>query len=92
MNFTSQTEWIKALKGKNVVIHVGGSYGEKKKAIERFKTNLRYVDQNLITIENDDKIFNANDTLKLAKYLNIPMVLDYHHHIWTRNKQFWFRV
>ena len=32
-----------------------------------------------ITLENDDKIFTAMDTLYLCEKLMIPMVLDIHH-------------
>ena len=32
-------------------------------------------------MENDDKIFNIVDCLNLCQKLNIPFVLDYHHHL-----------
>ena len=37
--------------------------------------------QNFIAIENDDKIFNILDCLTISHKLNIPIVLDYHHHV-----------
>ena len=40
----------------------------------------RYLKE-CIAIENDDKIYNIKDCLYLCKKLNIPMILDYHHHI-----------
>ncbi|MBE6022042.1 MAG: UV DNA damage repair endonuclease UvsE [Cellulosilyticum sp.] len=75
----AQTEWIKALKGENVVIHVGGSYGDKKSALQRFKENLRYVDQNLISIENDDKTYNVEEVVEICQNKHIKWVYDYHH-------------
>ena len=33
-----------------------------------------------IAIENDDKVFNAEDVLYLCEHLGVPMVLDIHHH------------
>ena len=67
-----------------IILHVGSSVFGKEKSIERFKSNFKklpiYI-QKCIAIENDDKIYNALDVLNLCKELDIPMVLDYHHHI-----------
>ncbi|HYE80755.1 MAG TPA: UV DNA damage repair endonuclease UvsE [Clostridia bacterium] len=66
-----------------LVIHVGSGTGGKEKAIERFIINFNSLDENIrekIVIENDDKIFNAEDVLSLCERLGIPMVLDIHHH------------
>ena len=40
---------------------------------------LKHLQTRLI-IENDDKIYTAHETLTLCKQLDIPMVLDVHHH------------
>ncbi|EYE89064.1 UV damage repair endonuclease [Fervidicella metallireducens AeB] len=67
-----------------MVIHVGGSYNNKSESIKRFYENYSNLDENIrkrIILENDDKIFNAQDVLKICKDLKIPMVLDVHHHI-----------
>jgi UV DNA damage endonuclease len=64
-------------------IHIGGSYGDKEKAGERFITHfgmLRPKIQNRITLENDDKTFTAQETLEIAERVGAPMVLDLHHH------------
>ena len=37
-----------------------------------------------IILENDDKVYSASDVLPICKHLNIPMVLDIHHH-WCNN-------
>jgi UV DNA damage endonuclease len=84
-------------------IHVGGSYGDKKKAAKRFIQNfstLRPEIQKRITLENDDKTFNALETLEIAETVGVPMVLDVHHHavnnegedaaeLWLRIQQTW---
>ena len=75
----AQTEWIRHFNGENVVIHVGGSYGDKKQALERFKTNLKYVDQSLISIENDDKTYNVEEVAALCEERKLKWVYDYHH-------------
>lgn len=75
---------FKAMKinGKTI-LHVGGAYNNKEKAIKRFITNFKKLDkhiQNMIILENDDKVFNIKDTLYICETLNIPMILDYHHY------------
>ncbi|MBJ6362792.1 UV DNA damage repair endonuclease UvsE [Paenibacillus sp. GCM10012307] len=64
-------------------IHVGGAYGDKEAAGERFirqfaDLSARY--RNRITLENDDKTFTAKETLEIAEASSVPMVLDIHHH------------
>jgi len=76
---------FKAMKieGK-IVLHVGGAYNNKEKAIQNFITNYKKLDKNIqkmIILENDDKIYNIKDTLSICEKLKIPMVLDYHHYI-----------
>lgn len=66
-----------------LVLHVGSGTGGKKKAVERFIRNFNALDEDIrkkIVIENDDKIFNAEDVLSLCEHLGVPMVLDIHHH------------
>lgn len=67
-------------------IHVGGAYGDKPAALERFCTNylkLQPSAQMRLTVENDDKA-NMYSTLELYegvhKKVGIPIVFDYHHH------------
>lgn len=74
-----QTEWIKLVNGENVVLHVGGVYGDKAAAIMRFKENLQYVDQKLISIENDDKSYHAEDVVGICMPKGIKWVYDFHH-------------
>ena len=74
-----QTQWIKMVQGENVVIHVGGSYGDKEMAMKRFCDNLHYVDQQLITIENDDKTYNSEEVINICEPRCIKWVYDFHH-------------
>ena len=65
-----------------VVMHVGSSEGGKKESIKRFIDNFNKLDNNikkLIMLENDDKVFNVRNVLKICETLKIPMVLDVHH-------------
>ncbi|WP_113672937.1 UV DNA damage repair endonuclease UvsE [Vallitalea guaymasensis] len=66
-----------------IIIHVGSSMGGKKESINRFITNFKHFPKivtDKIIIENDDKIFNIIDVLKLCNELKVPMVLDAHHY------------
>lgn len=72
------------IKNKIIVLHVGSSVFGKTNSIKRFINNFNklpiYI-QKCIAIENDDKIYNVDDCLNLCNKLNIPFILDYHHHI-----------
>jgi UV DNA damage endonuclease len=80
------------------VLHVGGGYEDKEKALESFIHNWAYVPQTIqrmIMLENDDTTFSVNETLYLCEKLGVPMVFDYHHQLanheddWQKN---WERV
>lgn len=70
-------------KDAKLVLHIGGMYGNKKEAIERFYKGFDKLSHDIksrIILENDDKIYTANEVLKISNTLEIPMVLDVHHH------------
>lgn len=72
------------IEDKLILLHIGSSTFGKEKSMARFANQFNTLEEEIrrsIAIENDDKIFNVLDTLSLSKKLNIPMVLDYHHHI-----------
>lgn len=95
----------KLLKGMGIhplhrcVLHVGGAYDDKEKALEQYIQNWGLIPtrlQDLVILENDDTTFTMNDTLYLCEKLAIPLVFDYHHHLakyddvsWEEN---WTRV
>lgn len=66
-----------------LVIHVGGLYKEKEASIKRFIDNYRKLSESLkrrIILENDDKVYTAREVLDICTVLDMPMVLDIHHH------------
>ncbi len=72
------------IKDKVIILHVGSSVLGKENSIKRFINNFYKLPSHIrkcIVIENDDKIYNVLDCLNLCKQLNIPFILDYHHHI-----------
>lgn len=77
---------LKALEIKNkiLVLHIGGNTFGKKNSISRFINNFNTLSKDIqesIAIENDDKIFNISDCVYISKNINVPVILDYHHHI-----------
>ncbi|NLT18681.1 MAG: UV DNA damage endonuclease [Firmicutes bacterium ADurb.Bin080] len=68
------------VNGENkIILHVGGVYGNKKVAIDRFKSNYKELSQNIkdrLVIENDDKLFNILDVLEIGNDIGIPVVYD----------------
>jgi len=67
-------------------IHVGGVYGNKQEALQRFCDNFILLDENTkkrLTAENDDNpnSYNVQDLMFIHKTIGIPIVFDYHHHM-----------
>ena len=85
INLLAQALWFDDFNypyGK-MVIHVGGATGGKEAGIERFINNFKTFPKEVtskLIIENDDKTYTAKETLYLCQQLNVPMVLDVHHH------------
>jgi UV DNA damage endonuclease len=74
------SEWL----GADVInIHGGGAYGDKRKALSDFASNLARLSPRVrsrLTVENDDKTYTPADLLPLCQSENIPLVYDVHHH------------
>ncbi|MFX0170909.1 MAG: UV DNA damage repair endonuclease UvsE [Candidatus Hodarchaeota archaeon] len=66
-----------------VQIHIGGGYGDKFAAIQRFIQNYLKLPENVqkrLAIENDDRIFDFQDCLNIHKEIKIPVIFDVFHH------------
>jgi UV DNA damage endonuclease len=84
LNYHQNMFKLMQIQDAKVILHIGSSANGKRKSINRFIETFNHLNKNLrtmIIVENDDKIFNIKNTLSLCQKLNIPMVLDYHHHI-----------
>lgn len=75
-----------------VQIHVGGVYGNKLEAMDRFvkiyNNNSHLVDhliKNRLVIENDDRLYNLKDCIYINQQTGIPIVFDSFHHEFYNN-------
>ena len=68
----------------NLIFHIGGKTISKEEGIKRFINNFKLLDkeiQDMILIENDDKIYDIIDCINISKRINCKIVLDYHHYM-----------
>lgn len=66
-----------------MILHLGGVFGDKAATLDRFRENYKKLPQGVkdrLVLENDDVSWSVHDLLPLCEELNIPMVLDFHHH------------
>jgi UV DNA damage endonuclease len=66
-----------------IVIHVGGGYGDRAAALERW---VRACDRlsgrarSRLALENDEFLFGLEDVLAVSRRTGVRVVLDVHHH------------
>ena len=66
-----------------MILHLGGVFGDKAATLDRFRENYARLPQGVkdrLVLENDDVSWSVHELLPLCEELNIPMVLDFHHH------------
>lgn len=83
-------EVLEKLGGKDLVIHTGGVYGDKKVSMERFMRNLNTLDEKIkqmLRLENDDVSYDVEDVLYISSKVAIPVVLDLHHYKCNHKKE-----
>ena len=71
-------------KRGTLTLHVGGAYGDKASAVDRFADNFERLSepaQRMLILENDDTTYHLDDVLPLCERLGIPLVFDYFHHL-----------
>jgi|SRR3569833_488197 len=66
-----------------MILHMGGVFGDKAATLDRFRRNYNRLSPSIqarLVLENDDVSWSVHDLLPICEELNIPLVLDYHHH------------
>jgi UV DNA damage endonuclease len=66
-----------------VVVHVGGAYGEKQAALDRWARaydDLTERARRYLAVENDETSFDIADVLGLHRRTGTRVVFDHHHH------------
>ncbi len=70
-----------------VVIHVGGVYGDRAAARERWARTYEKLPERArrrLVLENDDTSFSASDVLEIHRLTGVPLIFD-HQHFWCLN-------
>lgn len=67
-------------QNSKMIVHIGGVFGDKESAIKRFievaNTKLSERIRRHLILENDDRLYNVEEVLYIAKKTNLPMVFD----------------
>jgi UV DNA damage endonuclease len=83
--FIMDTMGLPANQYYSMNIHIGGSYGDKEAAMQRFVDNFKLLSQSAqsrLVLENDDKPaqYSVNDLYRIYESIGTPITFDYHHH------------
>jgi UV DNA damage endonuclease len=66
-----------------VVLHVGGLYGDREAALDRFVSSFERLSEparRRLVVENDETSFTVEDCLWIHERIGIPVVFDHQHH------------
>jgi len=66
-----------------VVVHVGGAYGDKAAALDRWALAFERLSERArarLVVENDERLFHVGDVLELHRRTGVRVVFDIHHH------------
>ena len=75
-------------RSAKVQVHVGGVYGDKPAAIDRFVQQYDLLDEALrdrLVIENDERLYTLSDCLAIHEPTGIPVIADTFHHSLLNN-------
>jgi len=83
--FILDTMGLEISRKHKVNIHIGGAYGDKVSAMNRWIENFKKLSisaKKRLTIENDDKpnMYAVEDLLYVSESTGCPIVFDFHHY------------
>ncbi len=80
-----QARVLKAMDPKGTMtLHVGGAYGDRPAALERFEANLERLGDDaraMLILENDDTTWSLPEVVQLAERTGLRVVVDLFHHL-----------
>lgn len=65
-----------------IIIHGGGVYNNKQKALERLYNNIMRLPEKTrkrLVLENCEMSYTVEELLPISQQLEVPIVIDYHH-------------
>jgi len=79
-------------RSAKVQVHVGGVYGDKPAAIDRFVKQYDLLDTTIrdrLVIENDERLYSLSDCLAIHERTGIPVIADtFHYSLYNTGEQF----
>lgn len=87
LDLSYQAKFLDSLglnKMHKLILHIGGVYGDKPAAINRFINTFLNLDNNIkkrLIIENDEKNYSIDEVLLIGTICKIPVVFDNFHNI-----------
>ena len=70
-------------KSAKIQVHVGGVYGNRKEAIDRFIKKYKRLGLQLrsrLVIENDHNLYSLRDCMYISRSTGVPVLFDVFHH------------
>jgi UV DNA damage endonuclease len=87
-NLHYHTQFLDALgtgPESKIIIHIGGVYGDRENAINRFVKRANNLDQGIrdrLVVENDETSYHIEHLLEIGQRTDLPVVFDWlHHHL-----------
>ena len=80
---TRLLEALDPCQENKIILHIGGAYGDKEIAMNRFVDNYKKLDATIrkhLVIENDDKLYNIDEVMKISRLTGAPVIFDVLHH------------